>query len=58
MRSSISGPIHQRIANGPGWSSQRNDPPLLVADVRRLREEAGWQPKISLEEGLEGTIKW
>jgi len=35
-----------------------NDPPLLVADVRRLREEAGWQPKISLEEGLEGTIKW
>jgi len=35
-----------------------SDPPLLVADVRRLREEAGWQPKISLEEGLEGTIKW
>jgi len=35
-----------------------NDPPLLIADVRRLREEAGWQPKISLEEGLEGTIKW
>jgi nucleoside-diphosphate-sugar epimerase len=30
----------------------------LIADVRRLREEAGWQPKISLEEGLEGTIKW
>ena len=35
-----------------------NDPPILVADTRRLREEAGWQAKISLEEGLQGTINW
>jgi len=35
-----------------------NDPPFLVADTRRLREETGWQPKITLEEGLEDTIKW
>jgi len=35
-----------------------NDPPLLVADTRRLREEGGWQPKISLEQGLQDTISW
>jgi nucleoside-diphosphate-sugar epimerase len=35
-----------------------NDPPLLVADTRRLREEVGWQPKSRLEEGLKGTINW
>ncbi len=35
-----------------------SDPPILVADTRRLREEAGWQPKIRLQEGLEDTINW
>ena len=35
-----------------------NDPPLLVADTRRLREEIGWQPKIALEEGLQDAINW
>lgn len=34
------------------------DPPLLVADVRRLRQEVGWCPEISLEEGLKGTVDW
>ena len=35
-----------------------NDPPFLVADIRRLREELGWQPRIGIEEGLKGTIDW
>ena len=35
-----------------------NDPPFLVADTRRLREEVGWQPRITLEDGLEDTINW
>ncbi|MGO9607082.1 MAG: NAD-dependent epimerase/dehydratase family protein [Candidatus Binataceae bacterium] len=35
-----------------------NDPPFLVADTRRLREEVGWQPKTNLERGLEDTINW
>lgn len=34
------------------------DPPLLVADVTRLREELHWQPAHSLEQGLERTIAW
>jgi nucleoside-diphosphate-sugar epimerase len=35
-----------------------NDPPLLVADIRRLREEVKWQPKFDLDTGLEQTIEW
>jgi nucleoside-diphosphate-sugar epimerase len=35
-----------------------DEPPFLVADIRRLREQAGWQPKFNLESGLEQTIQW
>jgi nucleoside-diphosphate-sugar epimerase len=30
----------------------------IVANVRRLRDEAGWRPSVSLEEGLEATVQW
>jgi nucleoside-diphosphate-sugar epimerase len=33
-----------------------DDPPLLVADVTRLRDEVGWSPRYSLPEGLEVTV--
>lgn len=35
-----------------------NEPPLIVADVRRLIEEVGWQPKINLNDALDETILW
>lgn len=35
-----------------------NDVPLVVADVRRLRDEVGWQPEIGLDDGLAQTIRW
>jgi nucleoside-diphosphate-sugar epimerase len=35
-----------------------NDPPLLVADVTRLRDELGWRPRYDLERGLEDTVEW
>jgi len=35
-----------------------NDVPLVVADVRRLRDEVGWQPEIELHDGLAQTIGW
>jgi nucleoside-diphosphate-sugar epimerase len=33
-----------------------DDPPLLVADVRRLTEEVGWTPRIGLSDGLARAI--
>lgn len=38
--------------------AHEGDPPLLVADVSRLRQEVGWSPEISLEEGLKATVEW
>jgi nucleoside-diphosphate-sugar epimerase len=34
------------------------DPPLLVADVRRLRDEVGFVPRHSLVDGLRDTLEW
>jgi nucleoside-diphosphate-sugar epimerase len=34
------------------------EPPLLVADVRRLRDELGWRPRIELARGLSETVNW
>ncbi|HZO59455.1 MAG TPA: NAD(P)-dependent oxidoreductase [Solirubrobacterales bacterium] len=34
------------------------DPPLLEADVRRLRDEVGWRPGIPLAEGIARTVEW
>lgn len=35
-----------------------NDPPLLVADVRRLQDEVRWSPHDDLRAGLGATIDW
>ena len=35
-----------------------SDPPLLVADARRLTEEVGWMPEFDLDVGLDQTIQW
>lgn len=34
------------------------EPPLLLADVRRLKKELGWQPSIGLDSGLDDAIAW
>jgi nucleoside-diphosphate-sugar epimerase len=34
------------------------EPPILLPDVRRLRDEAGWRPTLTLDEGLRDTIAW
>ena len=39
-------------------STSPDEPPLLVADVRRLHDEVGWAPKYDLDTGLEQTIDW
>ncbi len=42
--------------NGIGVPS--SDPPLLVAQNKRLKEEVHWNPRYSIEEGLDQTIRW
>ena len=37
---------------------REHDPPSIVADVSRLREEVRWWPRIELSPGLEETIEW
>jgi nucleoside-diphosphate-sugar epimerase len=34
------------------------EPSLLVPEIRRLRDEARWRPRFSLNEGLSDTIAW
>jgi nucleoside-diphosphate-sugar epimerase len=34
------------------------EPPEIVADVTRLRDEVGWQPARSLEAGIRETVEW
>ena len=38
--------------------SPANDPPILVADTKRLTEEVGWAPKFDINAGLDRTIQW
>lgn len=35
-----------------------DDPSLIVADVSRLRDEVGWTPRFSLEEGIADVVTW
>ena len=35
-----------------------DEPPLLVGDVRRLREDAHFVPRISLDVGIAETVEW
>jgi nucleoside-diphosphate-sugar epimerase len=35
-----------------------DDPPYLVADVKRLTQEVGFRPTIALEEGLRHAVEW
>jgi nucleoside-diphosphate-sugar epimerase len=38
--------------------SRPNDPPFMVADVSRLRDEVGWKPEYDLSTALDKTIAW
>lgn len=35
-----------------------SEPPLVVADATRLREEVGFTPRVSMLQGLDLTIEW
>jgi nucleoside-diphosphate-sugar epimerase len=39
-------------------ASAANEPAILVPDVRRLYDEVGWRPGLTLDEALADTILW
>jgi nucleoside-diphosphate-sugar epimerase len=39
-------------------STAANEPAVLVPDVRRLYDEVGWRPGLTLDEALADTISW
>lgn len=39
-------------------AASKDDPPLLLANTRRLNKEVGWLPGFSLQEGLQETVCW
>jgi nucleoside-diphosphate-sugar epimerase len=39
-------------------ASATNEPAILVRDVRRLYDEVGSKPGVTLEEGVADTISW
>jgi nucleoside-diphosphate-sugar epimerase len=41
-----------------GLPDNLSEPPMLVADVRKLTHEIGWTPSHTLEDGLTQTIEW
>jgi len=41
-----------------GLADNPAEPPLLVADVRKLTRDIGWRPTRTLEEGLQLTVDW
>jgi len=53
-----------RHAGAPGLvrlgsrPAPENDPPLLLANIKRLRDEVGWTPRYDLEGGIEHTVNW
>jgi nucleoside-diphosphate-sugar epimerase len=34
------------------------DPPVIEADVTRLRKDVGWRPAVSLADGIRETVEW
>ncbi len=46
------------LLDGGSLSPRPGDPDELVADVRRLRDEVGFTPRIALADGLAATVRW
>jgi len=41
-----------------GGHHSSHEEPVVIGDVRRLKEEVQWSPRISLAEGLAQTVNW
>ncbi len=34
------------------------DQPCYISDIRKVKEELGWEPKVSVQEGVQRLVKW
>jgi nucleoside-diphosphate-sugar epimerase len=51
--------IDPRLELGLGDLPYRQDPIMyLKGDISRLKSATGWQPEITLDEGLHRTVEW
>lgn len=41
-----------------GLAEKKDEPPVILADTRRLSQEIGWKPEYNLNEGLAETISY
>jgi nucleoside-diphosphate-sugar epimerase len=39
-------------------ATREGDPARISADVRRLRDDVGWRPRLDLDAGLRDTVEW
>ncbi len=49
---------HAELVRRGALPGRAGEPPLLVADVARLRDEVGFQPRWGLADGLAATVRW
>ena len=49
---------HAELVRRGALPDRPGDPPLLVADVARLRDEIGYRPRWTLADGLAATVRW
>jgi CDP-paratose 2-epimerase len=53
--------LHEKIGIRPTTSkasARAGDQPVFIADIRKAKQELGWEPKVSLNEGLDRMIDW
>lgn len=55
VSSRLGGAEHVKFGALP---APKNEPAIMIANTKRLREEVGWIPALSLEKGLHDTISW
>jgi nucleoside-diphosphate-sugar epimerase len=50
--------VARRIGADAEMIRVASEPPLVVADTKRLRGEVGFTPRVSLERGLQESVAW
>lgn len=54
----VSGSSSQIVFVTPKDERTKDDPQVRQPDISKARQVLGWEPRVSLEEGLQRTIEW